>query len=247
MSRWRFEWWRRRVRQRVCVGMAADGMAWQVDGSLPASTATANEVSALAQQLAPRARVDVIVADDIAVHWLQTPPAGVRSLSELRQVAAARCALLFGGQPAGWWVAGDWSATRAFVCAGLPLERVGPLQRTLAHAKAQTTWNTTVGLLLGSQAATCPADGWSAARCAGRVVAWHGREGLVTALSCLNVGAQANAAEARAAVAQWQRMEALRDPALAAGSVHWVELPPPAAVSGGAALALAPWLRGAGR
>lgn len=225
------------------VGLDAQGLAWQFDGASPSGMAAATDAPTLTKQLVPRARVDMIVADDVAVHWLQTPTAGVQSLGELRQIAAARCAHLFGGVPAGWWVAGDWSATRPFVCAGLPLERVGPLQRALTEAGAQATWHTAWGLLCSTQASTFPDDGWSALRSAGRVAVWRCRQGRVTALSSLNLGAQADAAEADDAVARLLRIEAARDPALVCGPVHWADLHASASRPGEAALALAPWVK----
>lgn len=247
MSRWPLEGLRRPARRRVIVGLDAQGMAWRFDGMSPSSVVDTTETAALAQQLVPRAHVDVIVANDVAVHWLQTPPAGVQSLKELRQIAAARCAHLFGGVPAAWWVAGDWSASRAFVCAGLPLDRVGPLQRALTDGGARTTWHTAWGLLCSARARTLPADGWSAMHHAGRMVVWCCRHGRVTALNAVHLGAKADEAEAEMALAQWQRIEALRDPELVPGPVHWARLPTGESHAGSAALALASWVTGAAR
>ena len=247
MSRWRLDMLRRSARQRLFVGLDAHGLAWQYEGEPPSSTTTANEADALAQQLVRKSRVDLVVADDVAVHWLQTPPAGVQSLTELRQVAASRCAHLFGGVPAGWWVAGDWSALQPFVCAGLPIDRVGPLQRTLSQASTVATWHTAWGLLCSTRAGTLPNEGWIATRSAGRVVVWRCERGRVIALSSLNVGAWAIDDEVNEAVGQLLRMEALRDHAPAPEPVHWVEGPAPTPLPGGAALVLAPRVMGAVR
>lgn len=244
MSRWRLDPLRRSARQRLFVGLDAHGMAWQFEGAPPSSATTANEANALALQLRPMLRLDLVVANDVAVHWLQTPPAGVQSLTELRQVAASRCAHLFGGVPAGWWVAGDWSASQPFVCAGMPLDRVGPVQRALRQAGTVATWHTAWGLLCSRLAGTLPTDGWIATRSAGRVVVWRCQRGRVTALSCLNVGAWANNDEVNEAVGQLLRMEALRDTAVVPGPVHWVEWPAPPPLPGGAALVAAPWVMG---
>jgi hypothetical protein len=238
---------RRSASRRLFVGLDAHGMAWQFEGAPPSSTTTANEADALAQQLVQKTRVNVVVADDVAVHWLQTPPAGVQSLTELRQIAASRCAHLFGGVPAGWWVAGDWSASQPFVCAGLPMDRVGPLQRTLSQANTVATWYTAWGLLCSTRAWTLPNVGWIAARSAGHVMVWRCQRSRVTALSFLNVGAWANDDAVNEAVGQLLRMEALRDPAPTAEPVHWVEWPAPTPPPGGAALVLAPWVMGAVR
>lgn len=249
MSRWLPEFLQRPTPTQVVAGLDAQGMAWQCGDGPPAIADRSAEVSAFARQLAPKTRVAVIVTEDVAVHWVQMPPTGVQSLKELRRIAAARCAHLFGGSPAGWWVAGDWRATRGFVCAGLPLDRVGPLRRALSDAGAQTTWHTTWGLLCSAQAGGFPADGWSAVRSAGRVVVWCCHRGQVVALDVLNLGEQADATQASDAVAHHLRLEAMRDPTLVAGPVHWAELPKPApalpSVGALSALALAPWLQGA--
>jgi hypothetical protein len=247
VSRWRLDLLRRKARQRLFVGLDAHGMAWQFEGAPPSSATTANEAHAFAQQLTHKTRMDVVVANDVAVHWLQTPPAGVQSLTELRQIAASRCAHLFGGVPAGWWVAGDWSASQSFVCAGLPLDRVGPLHLALSQAGTVATWHTAWGLLCSRLAGTLPTEGWIAARSAGRVLVWRCQRGRVTALSSLNVGCWANDDEANEAVGQLLRMEALRDTVVVPGTVHWVEWPAPTPLAGGSALALAPWVTGAVR
>lgn len=232
---------RRPVRMQVFAGLDAQGMAWQYNGAPPSTAPLAREATALAQRIVARARVHLIAADDVAVHWIQTPPTGVHSLKELRQIAASRCAHLFGGVPAGWWVAGDWSATRAFVCAALPMDRIGPLQRALTEAGAQASWHTAWGLLCRARAGRFPTEGWCAVRSAGRVVVWCCRQGHVIGLASLTIDAQADASKAQEVVEQLLRIEAMRDPALVSGPVHWVEQPVPAHVSphSGAAMALA--------
>lgn len=245
MSRWLSERLKRTGRMRAVVGLDAHGMAWRRNDALDTAPRL-GDISGLAKQVVPGARVDVIVANDVAVHWLQTPPAGVHSLPELRQIAGARCAHLFGGAPAGWWVAGDWSATRAFVCAGLPMERMGPLQRALTEAGTKANWHTAWGLQCRVRAGHWPANGWCAARGAGRLVVWYCLRGHVIGLGSLTIDPLADQATAQAAVAQHQRIECLRDPALAPGPVHWADPPvpmDPMAHSGAVlALALAPLL-----
>ncbi|WP_332752231.1 hypothetical protein [Hydrogenophaga sp.] len=240
MSLWLPERLKRTARMHAIVGLDAHGMAWLCNEAATTAPRQA-DITELAKHLVPGARVDVIVAVDVAVHWLQTPPAGVNSLPELRQIAATRCAHLFGGVPAGWWVAGDWSATQAFVCAGLPIERVGPLQHALAAAGTQTRWHTAWGLLCQARGGRLPADGWSAVSGAGGVVLWCCQRGRVIGLASLTVDTQADRATAQAAVAQHLRIECLRDPTLALGPVHWADLPMPADTMphSGAALALA--------
>jgi len=53
-------------------------------------------------------------------HFAMEPPAGIRSLPELRLVATGRCAQIFGGAPEDWIVTGDWRASGSFLCAAVP-------------------------------------------------------------------------------------------------------------------------------
>ena len=110
MSRWPLEWVSRRAPKRLTVSLDAHGIALHDGGGDAldhATKARTHDTAALLSTLPSRTWVDVIVANDVAVHWLQNPPPGVRSLNELRDVAGARCAHLFGGAPSHWHLAGD--------------------------------------------------------------------------------------------------------------------------------------------
>jgi hypothetical protein len=165
--------------------------------------------------------LDVVVAGDLAVHWLQVPPADVASLSELKLVAAARCAHLHGGSPQDWWVTGDWSVTRAFVCAGLPRELIGTIARLAEDARLPVRWHTAWSTAL--RTGRWPADGWSALRTPSGVTLWHSREGLVDCLAARAVDPRAASADVAVQCLGQLQIESLRDSRLLAGTLRWWE------------------------
>lgn len=168
------------------------------------------------------AMVEVVVADDVAVHWVQRPPAGAQGLHELRAVAAARCAHLFGGTPADWWVAGDWQAVRPFVCAAVPRALAQPVRRQLEAAGLRSDWQSAWARLCNRRAREIPAQGWSACRGPGRVTLWSCAGGRVTSVQSFAVPRDADPGHVEARVAERQTLEALNDGAIAPAPVHWL-------------------------
>ena len=77
----------------------------------------------------------LVFAPSVLRHWLQTPPAQVASLRELRDVAQARCTQLFGtvpstnNTPAQWTVSAQWHASQPFVCTAISRARKTILSR----------------------------------------------------------------------------------------------------------------------
>ncbi|ROZ79744.1 hypothetical protein [Ramlibacter sp. WS9] len=219
--------WRPETSRRAAWGLDARELAWSPTG--PAGTVRhAGHPEALPQalsHLAPNTGVDVIAGNDVAVHWLQTPPSSVASLDELRLVAAARCAHLYGGTPRDWWVAADWNANAPFVCAALPYTVVMAFQQKLAAAGVSARWHTAWGVACGSSDAnTFPADGWSALRSPQRVLLWHCRDGRVDCLSMQGVAPGTTDEDANAQVLRQVRIEGMRNASLASESLHWVNL-----------------------
>ncbi len=96
-------------------------LGWQ-DGSPSDALAKLNAELGLAQFRSGK----LIFSPSMLRHWLQTPPRQVASLRELRNVAQARCSLLFGEAPQSetntpyWSVSANWHASRPFVCFALP-------------------------------------------------------------------------------------------------------------------------------
>jgi hypothetical protein len=166
--------------------------------------------------------VHVIAANDLAVHWLQQPPVATQSLQELRQVASARCARLYGGDPEDWWIAGDWSATRPFVCAGLRRSATTAIEQAIAEHGARATWHTAWAVASAAHANHIPGDGWSAIRSPRRVLLWHCSGGQVDALASVAVEPDASAAQIEAQARLQVQLEALAGPADAESPIHWV-------------------------
>ncbi|MES3001255.1 MAG: hypothetical protein V4787_11245 [Pseudomonadota bacterium] len=208
-------------------GLDARDLAWRPAQEAAGEVRRAPHAVAWPQALAqldPGATVAVIAANDIAVHWLQTPPASVSSLDELRLVAAARCAHLHGGAPGDWWIAADWNATLPFVCAALPYSAVTPWQRKLATAGISAHWHTAWGVACGSVANTFPDDGWSALRGPTRFLLWHCRAGRVDCLGMQSMSPGTSDEDANAQALRQIRIEAMRDPSLSGEPPHWVNI-----------------------
>jgi hypothetical protein len=127
--------------------------------------------------------IDVIAGNDVAVHWLQKPPASVASFAELRLVAQARCVHLYGGSPADWRIAGDWHPSRAFVCAALPEDVLLPIEQSLGELGLMPRWHSAWSVLTCGMAQAFPANGWIAVRTPARVVLWHCAHGLVDCIT----------------------------------------------------------------
>lgn len=212
----------------MVLGLDAQHLAWlRDDQSFPGEVATARHTDGVVQALAgagPGLTVDVIAASDLALHWVQTPPANVASLSELRLVAGARCAHLYGGSPQDWWVAADWDSTRPFPCAALPRSVVAPLNRRLTQLAARARWHTTWGMLCSARADAFPENGWSAMRSANSVTLWHCREGMVNCLTTSPLDEDATDRQALEWALQYVQIEALRSDALPQGPLHWLDL-----------------------
>lgn len=219
MSRWQLSG-RRSARAHVW-GLGAQRLAW-LQGGAPAAAAHADALTQAAKSLEAGQQVHVIAANELAVHWLQQPPAATQSLQELRQVASARCARLYGGAPEDWWIAGDWSATRPFVCAGLRRSATTAIEQAVAERGARATWHTAWAVASAAHANNIPDDGWSAIRSPRRVLLWHCSGGQVDALGSVAVEPDASAAQVETQARLQMQLEALAGPADAAGSIHWV-------------------------
>lgn len=240
MSRWLPE----RRRSRAAWGVDARSVAWHGADAVAVEEAGREEGALRAAAALPRGRtVDVIASSELAVHWLQHPPEGARTLAELRLAAAARCAHLFGGTAASWWVAGDWDTRRPFVCGAVPLTVVEPLRRAAQEQGLRLRWHTAWSVLACAHARGIPDEGWSAWRTPSRVLLWHCAHGVVDAISSLVVTADTPGADVDDQLQMHMRLERAHSGATAEAPLHWVD-----AAAGGtealAALKLAPLLEG---
>lgn len=235
--------WPPRSRQAgtAALGLDARQLAWAArDAQAGPWTAEAlahgGGVAAAVQSAAAQLRrhqpglrtLDVVVGNDLAHHWLQTPPAAVASLAELRQVAQARRAHLFGmtshDDASAWWIAGDWDARRPFVCAALPASLCAGVHGALADAGLAARWHTPWSLLAQRPPQTLPGNGWCALRSASRLLVWHCTGGQVDAL--LTLPASPHESADQAAGRAWQSVVAeSTGAALPTGErLHWLDL-----------------------
>jgi hypothetical protein len=109
----------------------------------------------------------LVFAPSMLRHWLQTPPAQIASMRELRDVASARCSQLFGAawptssDATGWSVSAHWHASQPFVCSALPAAWTQALE-TQAPAFAFSAQHDVVSLVLQHYHAAIPRTGWLA-------------------------------------------------------------------------------------
>jgi hypothetical protein len=245
VSRWLPD--RKRARRTVW-GADAQGITWHGPAGEVALAAHGEEAQRALGTVAVAGSIDVVAGSDLAVHWVQQPPAAARSLQELRLAAAARCAHLFGGTAADWWVAGDWTMQRAFVCSGLPRAVTQPMQQAAAARNLRLRWHSAWSVHTAARAASLPNDGWSALRTPRRVLLWHCSAGRVDAMTGFVTSADASGAEVQAQAAMHVQLETLVGCAGDADTVHWSdpggELPPREAL---AALRMGASLQGVAR
>ncbi len=154
--------------------------------------------------------VQVLVCADLCRHFVQQPPAGLRSLAELQSLSAARASQLFGSKPAEWSVVADWSLVRPFVCAAMPAALLQALQQAAAELSLSLTVESAVLAALERVMPLAPAEGfmgWVTPRAA--VLAHVGPLG-VTALRCLRRAADLATADLMALLAREVVQEGLR-------------------------------------
>ncbi|MBL0420154.1 hypothetical protein JI739_07315 [Ramlibacter sp. AW1] len=168
--------------------------------------------------------LDLVTSPRLAVHWVQRAPAAAAGLAELRQVAAARCAQLFGGTATDWRITGDWRRHGSFVCAALPEAFVRPLEAALASRHARWRWHTSWGWLCRQRSAAIPGDGWTALRSPTTVILWACAAGEVVHFTQL----QSTAGEPLATLAErtlaLARLESIASGLPTPGALHWIDL-----------------------
>jgi hypothetical protein len=168
--------------------------------------------------------IDAIACNDLALHWVQAPPASVASFAELRQVVQARCAHHYGGAAGDWRVAADWHARRPFVCVALPQDVVLPIEQRLAEFKLVPRWHSAWSVLNCGAPQTFPSDGWSAVRSPARVVLWHCRDAQVDCMATWPVNAQEGTASAARRAVQQMQVEISRAAHSGGEVLHWMDL-----------------------
>jgi hypothetical protein len=181
--------------------------------------------------------LQIIVGHDLAVHWLQKPPAEARSLRELQLVAASRCAHLHGGSPDDWWVAADWDSETDFVCAAIPQATVREIAAQAQAANVSLQW-TTAWLVAGAaRPASFRRGGWNGLRTFSGAMLWHAREEHIDCIVWLAAPQEGN--DLQATAAQRIALECARDGRLTLGPVQWENAGQPAGSEARGVLALA--------
>lgn len=207
--------------------LGLDAQCWALaDAAAPAdsprTTGRHGDFPARPHQRA-RGPMNIIAANDLAPHWVQAVPRSVHSLAELHQVAGTRCAHLFGGQPDDWWVTGDWSTRRPFVCTAVPRAIAVSLRACAAEWGTHARWHTVWGLVCSLKASLFPNDGWSALRGATNVLLWHCNGGFVDCLATIAVAPRLPPAEG--AESAWARIRVEQSRAdLPGARLHWMDL-----------------------
>jgi hypothetical protein len=220
VSRWRPDFTR-----PVALGLARERIAWMPAG---AAEARAGEPLAMLREAAgssTRRPLEIIAGNDVAVHWMQAVPSAVQSLAELRRVAQLRCSQLFGGAPADWWVAGDWSAQGAFACAALPSNVAQPVDAAARALRRRIRWRTAWGLACERRARAIAHDGWNALRSPSAAMLWHCTGGRADCVVRMGTVAQEPQQELQERVGQQAAMECVRNPRLAPAPVRWHPIP----------------------
>ncbi len=237
------------------VGLNAYGAAWMAHNAngaahwryVPWLGATPEQaLELLHPHLSPAAlsRTALVLAPSMVRHWLQTPPAQVASLNELRTVAAVRCSQLFGasssnpGLASGWSVSANWHASQAFVCAGVPTVWIDALQAK--YPKIQAGQELVAHLLQQNQS-QIPRSDWLALVVAHTLYLLRIERGNTIGLRTVRMPTPDSAEQMQQTVMdEWAR-ETLRTQA-PASRLHWL-CPPPeiAALKHPASLQMLPY------
>jgi hypothetical protein len=168
-------------------------------------------------------RLEVVVDDGLAHHWLQQPVAGVRSLAELRDAARARCAQLFGDAQA-LEIAGDWHLGRPFVCAALPRALVKELHHAAASRRTALRLGTLTAACLARGAGRLPAEGWFGLRSESSLTLGCTHGSRLTALRCLSADPADTPAQAETSANGHLRAELARQAQATAAPLTWIDL-----------------------
>jgi hypothetical protein len=204
------------------IGLHAEGAAWLEHSA----TGVAHWRTLAWQGVAPSPALDklraqlgstqlsgcqLVFAPSMLRHWLQTPPAQIASLRELRDVANARCNQLFGAAPStnndstGWSVSAHWHASQPFVCSALPAAWTQALE-TQTPAFAFSAQHDVVGLVLQHTHAAIPRTGWLALVIAQSLYVMQLEARSVLSLRVVRLPSQADAARIlHTAKEEWTR------------------------------------------
>ncbi|RRS02411.1 hypothetical protein EIP75_20915 [Aquabacterium soli] len=226
-------------RERLSLGLSADELVcldaqgraqcWPLPGdpTVPGVWADAlsqalRAVGALERRAG---RVQVVVANDLAQHWLCTPPGGTASLGELQAFASARRAQIHGDAPQDWRVTADWQVGGAFLCTAVPGVVVDALKSAFAKAGR-------LGIVTELAHAWAPRGpawqgrptGWLCLDSASGAALVSLAAGRPRALRTWRLPGQADKAARASMIAAEARREALRVGEAVPSQVRWLDL-----------------------
>ncbi|KQV94754.1 hypothetical protein [Rhizobacter sp. Root1221] len=227
-------------REATVVGVGLSGVAWQrgdapvvhLDAPVVGVAATLlarpkDFLEALCSQLQETLRAigrppkRVMLADAFARYWLMSPPAAVVSLGELQHTAAARCSQLFGGSPAEWHVAGDWHATRPFLCTAVPRWTIDMVQQAFGR---DPRIDPLLSAVMSALAPSLPSDGWFCLGTPHYAMMASTKAGHIASLRVMPLGAAASAAERLSTIGVELEREAMRHQTPLSDGAVWASL-----------------------
>lgn len=148
--------WRARQALQLTLG-ASQWVLRAADGEIARGSWAPGSVGQLVRELdmltvegAPtKARIDAGLHDGWVRSFMVEPPAGTRSLAELRACAQARFETLFGLDGSQWRLCGAWHASQPFVVVAASAKVLGAIERLCARHRwrlrsLQPTWARTV-------------------------------------------------------------------------------------------------------
>lgn len=222
------------VRRSVPLGLRIAPAHWELTrGDVALARGSFASLDELAGSLAgahaaalPRtARVAVTLHE----HWVRSfafvPPAGVRSLSELRLLAARRMEQLFDAAAPAWLMQAPWHATKPFVVTAIPLPLLGAVEAFARQLPGRPTVDVLPAWLhaLDAELAGTPVTAWAAIVQDGVLtVALAEQQRLVRARS-LRTAADATAQQL-AGLAEGEQLRQSIDAQRPTSALRWLDL-----------------------
>jgi len=207
-------------------GIRWHGIEWPADCDAPGYRLAFADLwnqSIARRAWAPAVRTTVCLSCGLVRHWLQTPPIGIQSLSELRAVADARAKLLFGSLPGQSWPAsGEWDALRPFVCTALA-SQWEPLLQAIQHTHRNASTLDAFSLVFSQCRSVLPKEGWLAIASEDRLFLMHRSKGYASSLRSLQIPTFGMQADSDAvALGEWHRESANQN---TDERLHWFSVP----------------------
>lgn len=212
-------------REPLALGLDAGGLACAGTELARAEGPWTRPLLAGALQAArgrhPGARAaQLLLAPDLCRHFVLAAPGGLRAFAELRSLAQARAAQLFGDGT--WAVVADWQLARPFACAALPQALLQGLLDAAREAGLVLGIESAVLAALAAAVAARAEAGFVAFATPAHLVLAHGDGGHIDVLRCLRRPAPEGGEALPAVAAREAARESLRL-GRAARAPQWLE------------------------